>query len=44
MSADATRIYFDRAANELDLSDAMRRLLLTARREVQVQISVELDT
>ncbi len=44
MSADATRIYFDRAANELDLSDAMRRLLLTARREVQVQIPVELDT
>jgi len=44
MSADATRIYFDRAADRLDLSDAMRRLLLTAKREVQVQIAVELDS
>ena len=44
MSADATRIYFDRAADRLDLSDAMRRLLLTAKREVQVQIPVELDS
>ena len=44
MSADATRIYFQRAADHLDLSDAMRRLLLTAKREVQVQIPVELDS
>ena len=44
MSADAPRIYFQRAADQLDLSDAMRRLLLTAKREVQVQIPVELDS
>ena len=44
MSADAPRIYFQRAADQLDLSEAMRRLLLTAKREVQVQIPVELDS
>lgn len=43
-STDSTRIYFDRAAEELDLSDNMRKLLLTAKREVQVQIPVELDS
>ena len=43
-SSEATRIYFDRAADELDLSPAMRRLLTTAKREVQVQIPVELDS
>jgi glutamate dehydrogenase (NAD(P)+) len=43
-SSEATRIYFDRAADQLDLSDNMRRLLLTAKREVQVQISVEMDS
>jgi glutamate dehydrogenase (NAD(P)+) len=42
--SDATAIYFERAANELDLSAEMRRLLLTARREVQVQIPVEMDS
>ena len=43
-SSDATRIYFDRAADQLDLSDNMRRLLLTAKREVQVQIALERDS
>ena len=43
-STEATRIYFDRAADELDLSGNMRKLLLTAKREVQVQIPVELDS
>ena len=43
-SSDAIGIYFRRAADELDLSDGTRRLLLTARREVQVQIPVELDS
>ena len=43
-SSDATRVYFDRAADQLDLSPNMRQLLLTARREVQVQIPVELDS
>ena len=43
-ASDATRIYFDRAADELDLSDSMRQLLLTAKREVQVQIPIERDS
>ncbi|MFZ4732359.1 MAG: Glu/Leu/Phe/Val family dehydrogenase [Pirellulales bacterium] len=42
-ASDATAIYFGRAADQLDLSADMRRLLLTARREVQVQIPVEMD-
>src|SRR3954470_2197828 len=40
---DATRLYFDRAADQMDLSDNMRRLLLIPRREVQVEVPVELD-
>ena len=40
---DATRLYFDRAADQMDLTDNMRRLLLIPQREVQVQIAVELD-
>jgi len=40
---DATRLYFDRAADRIDLSENMRQLLLTAKREVSVQIAVELD-
>jgi glutamate dehydrogenase (NAD(P)+) len=43
-ASDTSRIYFDRAANELDLSDSMRQLLLTAKREVQVQIPIERDS
>ena len=43
-ATDATRIYFDRAAGELDLSESMRRLLSTAKREVQVQIPIERDS
>ena len=43
-SSEATRIYFDRAADQLDLSENIRRLLLTPQREVQVQIPVELDS
>ena len=31
---DATRHYFDRAADQMDLTDNMRRLLLTPKREV----------
>jgi len=42
--SEAIGIYFNRAADQLDLSDSTRRLLLTARREVQVQIPVELDS
>jgi glutamate dehydrogenase (NAD(P)+) len=40
---DATRYYFDRAADQMDLTDNMRRLLLIPKREVQVQIAVEMD-
>ena len=43
-ASEATRIYFDRAADQLDLSESMRRLLLTAKREVQVQIPIERDS
>ncbi|NBP82177.1 glutamate dehydrogenase, partial [bacterium] len=43
-SSEANRIYFDRAADQLDLSENIRRLLLTPQREVQVQIPVELDS
>jgi glutamate dehydrogenase (NAD(P)+) len=41
---DATRLYFDRAADQIDLTINMRKLLLTAKREVQVQIAVEMDS
>lgn len=41
---DATRIYFDAAADQLDLSPSMRQLLLTAKREIQVQIPIERDS
>jgi glutamate dehydrogenase (NAD(P)+) len=41
---DATRLYFERAADHMDLTENMRRLLITPRREVQVEIAVELDS
>jgi glutamate dehydrogenase (NAD(P)+) len=40
---DATRLYFDRAADRMDLSENMRQLLLSSKREISVQIAVELD-
>ncbi|MEX0676304.1 MAG: Glu/Leu/Phe/Val dehydrogenase dimerization domain-containing protein [Pirellulales bacterium] len=40
---DATRLYFDRAADHMDLGENMRQLMLTAKREVSVQIAIELD-
>ena len=43
-ASDATQMYFDRAADQLDLAADMRRLLLTAKREVQVQIPIERDS
>ncbi len=42
-ATEATQIYFDRAADRLELSDNMRRLLLTSKREVSVQIAIEMD-
>ncbi|MGE0608705.1 MAG: Glu/Leu/Phe/Val dehydrogenase [Pirellulales bacterium] len=38
---DATTYYFNRAADQMDLSDNIRRLLLTPKREVQVQVAIE---
>lgn len=40
---EAVQHYFNRAADQLELTDNMRTLLLTAKREVQVQIAVERD-
>ncbi len=40
---EATKLYFNAAADQLDLTDNMRRLLLTPRREVQVQVPIEMD-
>ncbi len=40
---EAVQMYFDRAADELNLPPNMRKLLLTAKREVQVQLAVERD-
>ena len=42
-SFEAVKHYFNRAADQLELTDNMRKLLLTAKREVQVQIAVEMD-
>jgi glutamate dehydrogenase (NAD(P)+) len=43
-SFEAVQMYFHRAADELDLPDNIRTLLIRARREVQVQIPVEMDS
>ena len=40
---EATIQYFHRAADQLELSDSLRSHLITPRREVQVQIPVEMD-
>ncbi len=40
---EATKQYFNQAADILELSESMRTLLLTAKREVQVQIPLERD-
>lgn len=42
-ATEATQRYFDKAADHLDLSENMRRLLITAKREVSVQIAIEMD-
>jgi glutamate dehydrogenase (NAD(P)+) len=36
-------MYFDRAADQLDLAESLRTILVTPRREVQVQIPLEMD-
>ena len=42
-SHEAVRLYFERAADRLDLDVSMRRLLVMPKREVQVEIPVEMD-
>ena len=42
-SSEATKLYFNEAADQLQLTENMRTLLLTPMREVQVQIPIELD-
>ena len=41
---DALQLYFNRAADQMDLTKNMRRLLVIPKREVQVQIAVEMDS
>jgi len=41
---ESTRLFFERAADRLGLDESTRKLLLTPKREVQVQIPVELDS
>ena len=40
---EASRWYFDQAADHLGLSANMRRLLLVPKREIKVQIALEMD-
>ncbi len=42
-ASQATEYFFRKAADQLELSDRMRRLLLTPRREVTVQVAFETD-
>ena len=41
---EAVRLYFEHAADRLDLDPSMRRLLVMPKREVQVEIPVEMDS
>ena len=40
---EATQIYFDAAAEHLNLEPAFREALLMPQRELQVQVSIERD-
>ncbi len=40
---EATNNFFQRAADQLELSDSLRTYLIMPRRELQVQIPVEMD-
>ncbi len=42
-ASEATKLYFDQAADKLDINQNVRTLLLTPEREVQVQVPVEMD-
>jgi glutamate dehydrogenase (NAD(P)+) len=41
---EATSYYFDQAANQLDISENVRTLMLTPDREVRVEVAIELDS
>lgn len=41
---EAVEHYFNRAADQLALTDNMRALLITPKREVQVQVAIEMDS
>ena len=43
-SFEATKLYFQRAADHLGLADSLRTHLITPRRELQVQIPIEMDS
>ena len=43
-ASEATRLYFEHAADRVDLDERMRKLLLTPKREVQVQVAIEMDS
>ena len=40
---ESMQLYFDRAADVMQLDGSWRKLLLTPEREVQVQVAVEMD-
>src|SRR6187399_347631 len=42
-SFEATRQYFERADDQLELPESLRTYLIMPRRELQVQIPVEMD-
>jgi glutamate dehydrogenase (NAD(P)+) len=42
-SFEAVQLYFDHAADQLELKLGMRKMLMQPKREVQVEINVELD-
>jgi glutamate dehydrogenase (NAD(P)+) len=42
-SFEAALHYFNRAADQLDLKESMRRVLAVPKREVQVEVPIELD-
>lgn len=42
-ASEAVKHYFDKAADKLELHDEMRQLMFTPKREIQVQIPVEMD-
>jgi len=41
---DSMKLYFDRAADRLELEPSIRKLLLTSKREVQVQVPITRDS